>query len=279
MRGKTIVITGATSGIGAAAAHALAMQGARIVFIARDLQRGQTTLAKLRSIAPGIEHRAHYADLSRLDEMKRVAIEIANQEPHIDVLINNAGVLLNSRQVTLEGFEVTFAINHLSYFVVTHLLRDRLAPDARIVNTASRAHARGTMVFDDLQSARRYVGLEVYNMTKLCNVLFTRELAKRLAHTNITVNCLSPGFVATRWGANSGGLAQRALGVAKVFARTPQKGAETMIYLAASPEVAKISGAFFHDCKQREPSDEARNEEIAQRLWEMSMKMAGLERK
>jgi NAD(P)-dependent dehydrogenase (short-subunit alcohol dehydrogenase family) len=277
MDGKTLVITGATSGIGAAAAQALAKQGARIVFIARDRQRGQTTLAKLRSITPKCDHQVHYADLSRVDEMKRVATDIAASEPRIDVLINNAGILANSRQVTLEGIELTFAVNHLSYFVITHLLRERLAADARIVNTASRAHARGTVAFDDLQSTRRYVGREVYSMTKLCNVLFTRELARRLANTSITVNCMSPGFVATRWGANSGGLVQRALNVAKVFARTPEQGAQTMLHLASSPDVAKITGGYFHDCKQLEPSAEAQNPDVAQRLWDVSMKLAGLE--
>jgi len=276
MHGKTIVITGATSGIGAAAAYSLARRGGRIVFIARDRQRGQTTLAKLRSIAPQSDHQVHYADLSRIEEMKRVATDIATREQRIDVLINNAGILANSRQVTLDGLEVTFAVNHLAYFIVTHLLRDRLAPNARIVNTASRAHARGNIVFDDLQSARRYAGFEVYSMTKLCNVLFTRELAKRLAGTNITVNCLSPGFVASRWGANSGGLMQHVLSVGKVFARSPDKGAETLVYLASADDVANVTGGYFHDCKLIEPSAQAKNAECAQRLWEVSAKLAGL---
>lgn len=275
MHGKTVVITGATSGIGAAAAHALARQGARIVFVARDQQRGESTLSTLRSIASA-DHRVHYADLSSIEQMKRAARDIAAAEERIDVLINNAGILANSRHETAEGLELTFAINHLSYFVLSLLLRERLAPDARIVNTSSKAHYSGKMVFDDLQGLRRYSGFAAYSMSKLCNVLLTRELAKRLASTQITVNSLSPGFVATRWGAQSGGFAQRILSAAKVFARTPEKGAETMIYLASSSEVAKITGGFFHNCKLVEPSKAAQDAESARHLWEMSAKLTGL---
>src|ERR1700719_2502413 len=181
MGGKVVVITGATSGIGRVAAEKLAGMGARIVMIARDRTRGEATLARLREAAPGAAHSAHYADLSTIAEMKRVAGEIAATEPRVDVLINNAGALFNSRQLTADGLEMTFATNHMSYFVVTIGLADRLhaTPGARVINTSSNAHKRGQLDFDDLQSAKNYRGFPAYGLSKLCNILFTRELAKR----------------------------------------------------------------------------------------------------
>src|SRR5580692_2158670 len=182
MQGKTVVITGGTSGIGEVAAKELARMGARMIVIARDKSRADATLARLRQCGPGLAHRAHVADLTRVAEMKRVAAEIAAEEPRIDVLINNAGALFGSRQFTPDGLECTFALNHMSYFVVTELLRDRLvvSAPARIVSTASGAHEGAVLDFDDLQSEKNYGATKAYGRSKLCNILFTRELARRL---------------------------------------------------------------------------------------------------
>jgi NAD(P)-dependent dehydrogenase (short-subunit alcohol dehydrogenase family) len=201
MRGKTVVITGGTSGIGEVAAVALAKMGARIVLVARDKSRGDATLARLRDSAPGIAHSVHFADLLRLAEMKRVAAQIADHESRIDVLINNAGALFGKRRLTEDGLEYTFALNHMAYFVMTAGLRERLLASgpARIINTASAAHQGATLDFDDLQSAKSFRATKAYGRSKLCNILFTRELARRLHGTGVTANCLHPGFVATRF--------------------------------------------------------------------------------
>jgi retinol dehydrogenase 12 len=214
MNGKTVVITGATSGIGKVAAETLAKMGARIVVVAQDKSRGNATFARLSSIAPGIAHSLYFADLLHLSEVKGVAGEIAHREPPIDVLINNAGALFGTRQTTRDGLERTFALNHMAYFVLTEGLRGRLlaAGGARIVNTASEAHRNATLDFDDLQSTKGYGGRKAYSRSKLCNILFTRELARRLSGTGVTANCLHPGFVATRFGDQSGGLISSLIG-------------------------------------------------------------------
>jgi len=278
MRDKVVVITGATSGIGEIAADRLAQRGARIVFVARDRNRGEETRKHLRAIAGHAGHSVHYADLSRLSEMKRVATEIADAEPQIDVLLNNAGAMFGSRQVTEDGLEKTFALNHMSYFVLTVLLLDRLrsTPGARIVSTASDAHKTAKLNFDDLQSERSYSGFAVYGRTKLMNVLFTRELARRLAGTGVTGNCLHPGFVATRFGEASGGFLSWGLSFAKNFALSPEQGAETMIYLASSPHAEGTTGGYYHKCALTTPSPEAQNDADAKRLWEVSARISGV---
>jgi len=278
MQGKTVVITGATSGIGEVAACTLAQQGARIVLIARDRSRGEETLKRLEAIAQGRNHVAHYANLSRLPEMKRVAEAIAASEPQIDVLINNAGALFNTRQVTGDALEMTFATNHIAYFVVTSLLLERLkaTPGARIVCTASDAHKRGKMDFSDLQMEKGYSGFAMYGRSKLMNILFTRELARRLEGSGVTANCLHPGFVATRFGDASGGLGSFVVKTAKKFALTPEEGAKTIIYLASSAEVNGVSGKYFHKCQQELPSAEAQNDADARRLWDISVQLSGV---
>jgi NAD(P)-dependent dehydrogenase (short-subunit alcohol dehydrogenase family) len=273
---KVVVITGATSGIGEVAADRLAAKGFRIVFVARDQARGEETLKHLRAIAGGVEHRAFYADLSRLADMKRVAAEIADAEPEINVLVNNAGALFNTRKVTDDGLEMTFALNHMSYFVVTNLLRPRLKAGARIVSTASDAHKGAHLDFSDMQSSRGYSGFGAYGRSKLCNILFTRELARRLEGTGVTANCLHPGFVATRFGDQSGGIMSLAVRAAKNFALTPEQGAETIIHLATSPDVAATTGAYFYKCRPAVPTREAQSDADAKRLWDISAETAGL---
>jgi NAD(P)-dependent dehydrogenase (short-subunit alcohol dehydrogenase family) len=291
MKGKVVVITGATSGIGQVAAENLASMGARIVQAARDHGRGQEALKRLHERAPDIAHSIHYADLSRLSEVKRVASEIARAEPHIDVLINNAGAMFGSRQLTEDGLERTFALNHMAYFVLTHGLRERLVASApaRVVNTASDAHEAATLDFNDLQSAQAYrgnflewlryggPGYKVYGRSKLCNILFTRELSRRLAGTGVTANCLHPGFVATRFGDQTGGLVSFGIRIGKRFALSPQRGAETLVYLASSPGVDSVTGEYFHECRPRTPSREAQDDAMAQRLWAETARLAHLE--
>jgi NAD(P)-dependent dehydrogenase (short-subunit alcohol dehydrogenase family) len=276
MQGKTVVITGATSGIGEVAADRLAAKGARIVFIARDKARGEETLKHLHAIAPGAAHAAYYADLSRISEMKRVSAEIAAAEPKIDVLINNAGALFNTRKVSADGLEMTFAVNHMAYFVVTNQLLPRMGEGARIVSTSSDAHKGAKLNFDDLQSERGYSGFGVYGRSKLCNILFTRELARRIKGTGVTANCLHPGFVATRFGDQSGGIVSFAVRAAKNFALTPEQGAETIIYLASSPDVADVTGGYFYKSKIATPTKEAQNDADAKRLWDVSAKISGV---
>ena len=291
LKNKVVVITGATSGIGQVAAEKLAAMGARIVQVARDRERGQVAMARLNQIAPGVSHKIYYADLSRLREMKRVAAEIAQAEPRIDVLINNAGAMFGTRQLTEDGLERTFALNHMSYFMMTQGLRDRLAVSvpSRVVNMASDAHTSGTVDFDDLQSEKAYrfnlkdwlryggAAFKVYARSKLMNILYTRELARKLAGTGVTANSLHPGFVSTRFGDQTGGLIGFGVGIAKRFALTPEQGAETLVYLASSPEVNAVTGEYFHKCRPAIPSKEAQDDDKAQRLWLETSKIAHTE--
>jgi NAD(P)-dependent dehydrogenase (short-subunit alcohol dehydrogenase family) len=277
MKGKTVVITGGTSGIGEIAAEQLAQMGARIVLIGRDKSRGEATLARLRERAPSLAHTVHCADLARIPEMKRVAAQIAESEPRIDVLINNAGAMFGSRQLTGDGLEYTFALNHMAYFVVTEGLRERLqaSAPARIINTSSSAHRGARLDFEDLQLVKDFSAMKAYSRSKLCNILFTRELARRLHGTGVTANCLHPGFVATRFGDQSGGLISRFIGLAKLFAISPGKGAETLVYLASSPDVAETTGAYFYKCRPITPSQAALDDRDAMLLWERSEDLAG----
>ena len=278
MQGKTVVITGATSGIGQIAAEALAAMGARLVLVARDKGRAAAALARLDGQRQRTDHGVHYADLSSLSDMRRVAGEIAAAEPRIDLLVNNAGALFGSRRVTEDGLELTFATNHMAYFLLTLGLRERLlqSAPARIVNTASGAHHGAHLDFSDLQMSRSYGGFAAYRRSKLCNILFTRELARRLAGTGVTANCFHPGFVATRFADGSGGIGALAIRMAKVFALSPADGAKTLVHLAASREVEGVTGGYFHRSRPAVPSEAACDDEAARRLWAESERLAGL---
>jgi NAD(P)-dependent dehydrogenase (short-subunit alcohol dehydrogenase family) len=274
MHGRTVAITGATSGIGEVAAIRLAEMGAHVVFTARDRERAQATMEKLRAANPNADHAAILADLSRLAEMKRVGADLAAL-PRLDVLINNAGALFNRRLETPDGLEKTFALNHMAYFVVTNLVLPALKPGARILNVASAAHRGARLDLDNLQSRKSYRGFRVYANSKLCNILFTRELA-RCIPAGVTANCLHPGFVATRFGDESGGLLRWAFQLIKpVAAISPEEGARTIIYLASSPDVEGVSGDYFAKCRVAVPTPAARNDGMARRLWEMSARIMG----
>jgi NAD(P)-dependent dehydrogenase (short-subunit alcohol dehydrogenase family) len=275
MKDSIVVITGATSGIGLIAAERLAGMGARLVLVARDQMRADLALARLGIAAPGSEHRVHYADLSSLADMKRVAAEIAASEPRIDVLINNAGAMFSRRIVTRDGLERTFALNHMSYFVLTEALQGLLPAGARIINTASNAHRKGHLDFGDLQSVKSYRASAAYGTSKLCNILFTRELARRLAWQGVTANSFSPGFVATRFGDEAGGIASLAIRAGKLLlAQSADLGADTLVYLASSPAVATVSGEFFYRRKPGTLTADAQDDDKARRLWTESQRVA-----
>jgi NAD(P)-dependent dehydrogenase (short-subunit alcohol dehydrogenase family) len=272
------VITGATSGIGLAAAEALARQGARLALVGRDAGRGEAALGLLRSRVPGVRAALHLADLARLAEVRRLGRELAATYARIDVLVNNAGALFQRRSLTEDGIERTFALNHIAYFVLTQELRERLlaSPAGRVVNVASRAHVGAALDFANLNLERGYSGWIAYRRSKLANILFTRELARRLAGTGVSANCLHPGFVASRFGDNNRGLFRWGFGLAKRFsARSPEKGAETVVYLAAAPEVQGTTGAYFADLMPATASRAARDDATARLLWEASERLSG----
>mgnify|MGYP003344389874 FL=1 len=276
LSGKTIVITGGNSGIGKAAAVDLARAGARVVITARSAERGAAAVADIAKAAGSTDVDLSVFDLADLSSVRAGAADLLERCPRIDVLVNNAGLVLSDRQVTVDGHEATFQINHLGPFLLTELLADRMVASApsRIVNVASTAHrfARRGMVFDDLMAERSYSSMEVYGRTKLANILFTRVLARRLAGTGVTVNCLHPGSVATGYGRDGDTTGLFALGI-KLYAPlslTPEKGARTTVYLASSPDVADVTGEYFARCKARTPSAHARDDEAAERLWAIS---------
>lgn len=282
-----VAITGATSGIGQAAAAKLAGMGARILLIARDAKRAETTLQRLRQIAPQVRHKVYLADLFEMSQTARVAAEIAAAEPRIDVLVNNAGAMFGSRQLTREGLERTFALNHLSCFILTLGLLDRLkaSAPARIITTSSEAHRPFGLDFSDLQSQAayrergfltvRYGGsaFKVYGRSKLYNILFTRALARRLRGTAVTANCFHPGFVATAFADQTGGFTSTFMRFAKRFARPVEKGAETLVYLASSPQAQNLTGQYFYDLQAIAPSAIAQDDQASERLWNESEKL------
>jgi NAD(P)-dependent dehydrogenase (short-subunit alcohol dehydrogenase family) len=277
MKGKTCIITGATSGIGLEAAARLGALGARLVLVGRNRSKGEVALARLHARVPGVAAEMHYADLSRPDEIVRLADALLDTAARIDVLLNNAGAFFVRHEITPDGLERTFALNHMGYFRLTALLRPRLiaSAPARVVNVASEAH-RGTQLdFDDLQCRKGYGGRKAYQRSKLANILFTRELARRLQGTTVTANCLHPGFVDTGFGDNNRGPWRVFFAIAKRVAIPVQRGAETPVYVASSPELGGTSGKYFEKCRERAPDVPAQDDQMAARLWEESEKLAG----
>jgi NAD(P)-dependent dehydrogenase (short-subunit alcohol dehydrogenase family) len=278
MQGKTCVITGATSGIGREAARQLAALGAGLVIVGRDQRRGEAALRWLAERVPGVTASLRIADLSRLAELRRLAADLAATVPRIDVLINNAGAFFDRHEMTADGLERTFALNHMAYFVLSNLLLEKLkeAAPARIVSVASGAHRGGTIDFGDLEGRGQAAkGWPAYRSSKLANILFTAELARRLEGSGVTANCLHPGFVASRFGDETGPLVRIALGIAKRFAAiSVEDGAKTVTYLASSPEVATVSGRYFANCREDRPSEAARDAAAAGRLWDESARIA-----
>ncbi len=279
MTGKTVVVTGATSGIGVETAVALGRAGARVLVTGRDRGRGEAAVQDIQRRSGASEVELVVFDLGDLSSVRAGAAEILARCPRIDVLVNNAGIVLSDRRVTPDGLEATFAVNHLGPFLLTELLLDgiKASAPARIVNVASTAHkgARRGLDFDDLQSERSYRSLQVYAKSKLANILFTTELARRLAGTGVTVNSLHPGTVATGYGrdGDTKGVFAFGLKVIKPFILSPERGARTSVFLASAPDVADVTGAYFVRCKPATPTREARSSEAAARLWEASEKL------
>jgi NAD(P)-dependent dehydrogenase (short-subunit alcohol dehydrogenase family) len=283
MQGKTVVITGGNSGIGLETAEALAAMGARVIVTARNADKGRAAVAGItQRLGGNAQVQLVVFDLADLTSVRRGADEILEQAPRLDVLVNNAGVVLSERHETVDGFEATFATNHLGPFLLTNLLLGRIreSAPARIVNVASTAHntARKGIPFDDLQSKKRYRGMRVYGESKLANILFTLELARRLAGTGVTANSLHPGTVRTGYGADGDARGFLAFGIkiAKPFFLSPAKGARTSIYLASSPEVEGVTGEYFAKCKPAKSRRWAQDAEAAQRLWQVSEELVGL---
>ena len=283
MHGKTVVVTGGNSGIGLETAAALATMGARVLVTARNADKGRAAVADITQRNDGhAQVQLVVFDLADLASVRRGAEEILEQAPRIDVLVNNAGLVLSERRETVDGYEATFAINHLGPFLFTNLLLDRMreSAPARVVNVASTAHAsaRKGIHFDDLQSRQRYGGMRVYGQSKLANILFTLELARRLEGSAVTANSLHPGTVRTGYGADgdASGFLAFGLKLSGPFFLTPAKGAQTSIYLASSPEVEGVSGQYFVKCKPVQPKPPARDAEAAHRLWRVSEELVGL---
>jgi NAD(P)-dependent dehydrogenase (short-subunit alcohol dehydrogenase family) len=272
------MITGATSGIGQAAALDLARLGASLVLVGRNAERGERVLEEVRRASRSGDVTLLLADLSSQSEIRRLAADFLASGRPLHVLLNNAGVINLRREESGDGIETTFAVNHLAYFLLTTLLLERLkegAP-ARVVNVASDAHrGAGRLDFDDLESQRSYSPMRVYGRSKLANILFTRELARRLEGTGVTANSMHPGFVGSNFAKNNGLLGIAAMTLLRPFARSPEKGAETAVYLCSSPKVEGVTGEYFQDCKPHRPRPFALDDEDARRLWEVSERMTG----
>lgn len=264
INGRVCIVTGANRGIGKATALGLARAGARVVMVCRSQERGAIAAAEIDETVG-----RHLTDV--------LAADLASHD-RLDVLVNNAGIVTRRRILSADGIETQFAVNHLAPFLLTHLLLDLLkrSRPSRIVNVSSDAHSRGRIDFDDLQGARRYGHLKAYYQSKLANVLFTRELARRLTGTGVTVNCLHPGVIATHLLASTMWLPRSLEGVLRLFFRNPEQGARTSVHLATSPAVEGITGRYFRECSEHQPSSEAQDDQMAARLWQVSEQLAGI---
>lgn len=283
MQGKVCIVTGATAGIGEVTALELARQGATVVVIGRNQAKCQATTARIRAETGNPQVDYLVADLSSQASVRAVAESFRQKYDRLDVLVNNAGVFFARRQESADGIEMTWALNHLGYFLLTELLRDLLVASApaRVVNVSSGAHAGGTIRFDDLEGKVKYSGWGAYAQSKLANILFTAELARQLEGTGVTANSLHPGFVASNFAMNNMQGGMRILRpvfrlVQKVAAISPEKGAETSVFLASSPMLEGVTGRYFVKSQLVTPSKAAQDMTAARRLWEVSEQMTGL---
>jgi NAD(P)-dependent dehydrogenase (short-subunit alcohol dehydrogenase family) len=270
---SVVVLTGATRGIGRAAAVELARRGVEVAVVGRDGERVDAVASEAAAAGGDSAIHRYVADLTLMSEVRRLADELRARHDQIDVLANNAGALFASRQVTSEGFERTFALNHLAPFLLTNLLRDRLA-GGRVVTTASDAHEQAQLDLADLQSESSYAAMRVYGASKLCNILFTRELARRAPELH--ANCFHPGVVRTGFGKNENGIWKLLTTVGGPFFRSPERGARSLVWLALSDEGGELTGAYVQDEKVAEPSAEARDDTLAAELWECSAELVGV---
>jgi retinol dehydrogenase-14 len=272
MEGKVVLITGGTSGIGRAAATALAAMGAEVAVTGRSRQRGEAAVEEIRDTSGNERVSLMLADLAVQTEVRGLAEEFRERYDRLDVLVNNAGIIQSKRTETPDGLELTLAVNHLAPFLLTNLLLDLLKESApsRIITASSEARRGAQIDFEDLQSERRYRAFKVYGMTKLANILFTYELAERLEGTGVVANCLHPGGVNTNFGANNRSFGTLLFRAFKPFMRTPEQGADTIVYLAISPEAGKMTGRYLTDRKVVASFNEPHDEATQKRLWEVS---------
>jgi NAD(P)-dependent dehydrogenase (short-subunit alcohol dehydrogenase family) len=279
MAGRTVLVTGGTGGIGKATAQGLAALGARVGVVGRDRTRAEAAAAEIRATSGGNAVDVFPADMSSLAEVRRLAAEVLDAYPRLHVLVNNVGGYWAHRHVTADGLEHTFAVNHLAPFLLTNLLLDRLTASApaRVVTVSSGAQAMGRIDFDDLQGEQRHSGQRAYSQSKLANVMFTYELARRLDGTGVTATVLHPGVVRTAFGAEDASAFFRVmLPVARPFMKSPARGAATSIYLASSPDVEGVTGRYFVNGKPRTSSRSSYDTDAQARLWQVSADLTGL---
>lgn len=279
MRGKTVLVTGATGGIGLVTARELAGMGATVVVVGRTQAKGDAAAREIQAATGSASVSALAADLTSQAQVRKLAEDVRTRYPQLDVLINNAGAAFTSRQLTVDGVEATFALNHLAPFLLTSLLLDTLKASApsRVINVASQAHIGQSLDFTDLQYEKRpYKTFAAYGAAKLAEVLFTYELARQLDGSGVTANCLHPGFVASRFGMNNGGVWIPIFKMLRPFQISVERGAETSVYLASSPEVASVSGDYFDKKKSVASSSQSYDEAAQRRLWELSEQLTGL---
>lgn len=277
MSGKTVLVTGGTGGIGKATAEGCARLGARVGIVGRDAQRAESAAADIRA-RTGARTDIFVADMSSLAEVRRLASEALELYPRLDVLVNNVGGTWATRHTTADGFERTFAVNHLAPFLLTSLLLDLLkrSSPARIVTVASATHALGKINFDDLQGTARYSGFRAYNQSKLANIMFTYELARQLEGSAVTATALHPGVVQTALGAGDQPIFFKIANVGRALMKSPEQGAATSVYVACSPETEGITGSFFTGRKTRKSSARSRDSDAARRLWRVSAELTGI---
>lgn len=277
---KRVIVTGATDGIGLITARRLAEAGAQVGLVARNPEKGARVVDELKKTTGNPDISFFKADLSKFDDVRAVADEIREAHSSLDVLVNNAGAMFVGKQMSADGIELTFALNHLSVFLLTNLLKDPLvaADQGRVVTVSSVAHRGANLNFTDLDGQKgAYSGWRAYQRSKLANILFTRELADRWRETHVTANCLHPGFVASKFGENNNSAFSAFFKLSKLFAISPEKGAETSVYLASDEDVAGQTGGYYTRKKRVQPSRAAQNTDTAKRLWDESLKMTGLD--
>jgi len=278
MLGKTVLVTGANQGIGKAAAEELAQQGAKVVIVSRNAEKGRAALETVRAKATGEAPELLVADLASLAEVRRLAAEYRKGHDRLDVLLNNAGLMVPDRRTTVDGFEETFAVNHLAPFLLTKELMDVLkaTPSSRIVNVASDAHRGAKLHFDDIGFQKGYGALKAYSQSKLANIVFTYELARRIEGSGVTTNCLHPGVIASGFGQTYGGAFSVLIKMVKPFLLTTEAGARTSVYLASSAEVRDVSGKYFAKCKPVRSNAASYDEASWGKLWALSEEMTKL---
>jgi NAD(P)-dependent dehydrogenase (short-subunit alcohol dehydrogenase family) len=276
IKGKTVLVTGGTNGLGLVTARELARMGAQVTILSRNAEKCAAVAEAIKA-ETGTPVEFIAADLSTLNGIMQAAATFKQRHTHLQVLVNNAGAMFTQRKLTADGFEMTFALNHLNYFLLTNLLLDLLkaSAPARIVNVSSHAHEGASLDFANLQSEKHFAAMQAYGQSKLANVLFTYELARRLEGTGVTANALHPGFVATGFARNNGPLYNFGMKLIGPFIRQPNQGAQTSIYLASSPEVEGVTAKYFVDCKAVDSDPISYDKALAEILWQVSLELTG----